>query len=119
LYIDHANLIYTYYITYITYITGESMLTIKVNYDTAIPLYAQVYNRIMEEIGSNHIHYGNQIPSPIMIAAVMGMDLQIVEKSYRLLSENRIIARLTTRKYVVSTGYQDDETATEVKVKNN
>jgi DNA-binding transcriptional regulator YhcF (GntR family) len=113
--IDHENLIYTYYITYIT---GESMLTITVNYDTAIPLYAQVYNRIVEEINSNHIHYGNNIPSPGLIATVLGMDLQMVEKSFRLLSENRIIARLKTKKYVVS-GSPDNETMEQIRIKNN
>lgn len=94
------------------------MLTITVNYDTDIPLCAQVYNRIVEEINSNHIHYGNKIPSPTLIAAVVGMDLQMVEESFRLLSENRIIARLKTKKYVVS-DYLDNETMKQVRIKNN
>jgi len=94
------------------------MLIIKVNYDAAIPLYTLVCDRIIEEIDSNHIHKGNKIPSPELIAAVMGLDLQMVEESYRLLSENRIITRLTTKKYVVSS-YQGNETLIHMKIKNN
>ena len=94
------------------------MLTIKVNYDTTIPLYARLYNRIIEEINSNHIHYGNKMPSPKLIAAVMELDLPMVEKSYGLLIENRIITLLKTKKYIVS-GYADNGTAKNIKVKNN
>jgi len=94
------------------------MLTITVNYDTTIPLSAQVYNRIVGEINSNHLHYGNKMPSPRIIAGVMGLDLQMVEESYRLLIENRIISRLKTKKYIVSS-YRDNGMVKQIRVKNN
>ncbi len=85
------------------------MFAITVNYGSTIPLYMRLYGSIIEEIASNHIHYGNKIPFPRLLASVMDLDLQTVNKSYRLLNENGIIAPLKNMKYVVTSKAPDME----------
>lgn len=74
-----------------------------------IPLYRQIIRHVQRGLAAGTIAFGDELPSRRTLSALLGMNPNTVQKAYRILEEEGIIASHTGAKSLVTADSQTVE----------
>lgn len=74
-----------------------------------IPLYRQIIRHVQRGLAAGTIAFGDELPSRRTLSALLGVNPNTVQKAYRILEEEGIIASHTGAKSLVTVDSQTVE----------
>ena len=67
-----------------------------------IPLYRQIVRHVQQGLAAGDVRFGDELPSRRTLSALLGVNPNTVQKAYRILEEDGIIASHTGAKSLVA-----------------
>ncbi len=88
-------------------------MNININYNSRIPIYEQIVSEIERLVSLNILKPDSQIPSVRQLACTLGINPNMVKKSYDILEMKKIIISKSTKGTFISS---DITKAKEIKI---
>jgi DNA-binding transcriptional regulator YhcF (GntR family) len=67
-------------------------MKIRVDFQSAIPLYEQIAHQVLELIEEGELRPGDQLPTSRALAVELGINFNTVARAYRMLDQSSIIS---------------------------
>ncbi|MCG8484536.1 MAG: GntR family transcriptional regulator [Clostridia bacterium] len=67
-------------------------MLLQLNFESEIPIYAQINHQIIEGIAKGHLVPGQRLPSVRQMAEDLGINLHTVNKAYNILKNEKLIS---------------------------
>lgn len=77
-------------------------LEIRMDRNSDITIYRQLYNQIIQNIITGNLEKGDTLPSSRVMAGTLGINFHTVNQAYQKLRENGIIAIGKNKRYTVA-----------------
>ena len=77
-------------------------MRVKLNKNSAKPLYIQLFDAISEEIRAGRLHNGSKLPPRREMAAALGVSANTVDSAYKMLLDTGYVISIPRRGYIVS-----------------
>lgn len=70
----------------------RSPLTLRLDFDTGLPAYLQIYRQVQRHIDSGRLAAGRQLPTVRELAVQLGVNFNTVARAYRLLDRSALVS---------------------------
>jgi len=81
---------------------GGAAMLLTVDFESALPIYQQIRNGVVQGIADGSLHDGDPLPSVRALASELGVNLHTVNKAYHLLKIEGFVKMQRSRGTVVS-----------------
>ncbi len=81
---------------------------IKIQVDSDMPIYLQIYWQVVEAISSGLLKEGTKLPSSRKLASDLSINYHTVNKAYELLIEKNFVHRNEKRQTIVGRGAENN-----------
>ena len=70
----------------------RSPLALRLDFDTGLPAYLQIYRQVQRHIDSGRLATGRQLPTVRELAVQLGVNFNTVARAYRLLDRSALVS---------------------------
>jgi GntR family transcriptional regulator len=67
-------------------------LTLRLDFDTGLPAYLQIYRQIQRQVDGGSLAAGYQLPTVRELAVQLGVNFNTVARAYRLLDRSALVS---------------------------